>query len=124
MFVFHTFIFVLFPWIFFSALLQQPLFCTAGELTGMNLHLTGRTAEQNAGAVLSNAIVGGRRLVLARTDAEAHLWHQRTRAGVVALKGGAVAVAQEELFVGLQWKRKGAGGLQFCFARFFFIFVS
>lgn len=68
----------------------------------MNLHLTGRTAEQNAGPVLSDAIVGGRRLVLARTDAEAHLWHQRTRAGAVALKGGAVAVAQEEVFVGLQ----------------------
>lgn len=68
----------------------------------MNLHLTGRTAEQNAGPVLSDAIVGGWRLVLARTDAEAHLWHQRTRAGAVALKGGAVAVAQEEVFVGLQ----------------------
>lgn len=73
----------------------------------MNLHLTGWTAEQNAGPVLSDAIVGGRRLVLARTDAEAHLWHQGTRASAVALNGDATAVVQEEVFVGLQGERGG-----------------
>lgn len=69
----------------------------------MNLHLAGWTAEQNAGPILSDVIVGGRRLCVARADAEAHLWDQRTSAAAVAMKGGAIVVIQDEdLFVRLQ----------------------
>lgn len=45
----------------------------------MNLHVARRTAEQRTGSILSDVVVGGWRLRVAGSDAEAHLWDQRTR---------------------------------------------
>lgn len=56
-------------------------------LTGMNLHLAGRTGEQEAGSVLSDVRVGGGRLRGAGADAEAHLWNQWTSPTAVTRKG-------------------------------------
>lgn len=47
-------------------------------LTGMNLHLARWTADQEAGSILPNVIVGGRWLRVSCSDAEAHLWDQWT----------------------------------------------
>lgn len=79
----------------------------------MNLHLAGWTAEQNAGPILSDVIVGGRRLCVARANAEAHLWDQRTSAAAVAMKGGAIVVIQDEdLFMRLQGTGKNKDSYQ------------
>lgn len=47
-------------------------------LTGMNLHLARWTADQKAGSILPDVIVGGRGLCGSCSNAEAHLWDQWT----------------------------------------------
>lgn len=72
-------------------------------LTGMNLHLARWTAEQKTGSILSNVRVGGRRLGVACTNAETHLWDQWTRPIAIAGKGSSVGVIWNEgVFVWLQ----------------------
>lgn len=56
-------------------------------LTGMNLHLARCTREQKTGCILSDVRVGGWRLRVASTNAEAHLGNQRTSATAVTRKG-------------------------------------
>lgn len=72
-------------------------------LTGMNLHLARRTAEQQTSSILPNVIIGGRRLSVACTNTEAHLRDQRTSPAAVARKWGAIGVIQnEDVLVWLQ----------------------
>lgn len=66
----------------------------------MNLHVAGRTAEERTGSIFSNVIVGGWRLSVACTNAEAHLWDQGTsQAG----KGAALGfICDKNVLVRLQ----------------------